>query len=199
MKKLLFGMVLSLMVVFLLGGALLVFADDGENFEKAGQQALEEREEVLIEEKTRLERIVQVIAEDRVITTDEMIALRNEVKIFNQLKERYDKELELYGKKTSTALGEGYGEAIYAYIEYHTLFKQDDPEETVRAFFATETGQDVEVKRGAAVCGGACVAFMVATIISFVLTIGAAIELKNKWAILPGVFFIIFLLILLLQ
>ena len=75
---------------------------NGENFEKAGQQALQEREEVLIKEKARLEFIVQILAEDRIVTTIEMIDLQNEVKVFNDLKERYDKELELYKKKTST-------------------------------------------------------------------------------------------------
>lgn len=201
MKKLLFGMVLALLLVSLVA-PLTAVADDGDNFEKAGQQALQEREEVLIKEEARLEQIVQVLAADRVVIKDEMLALRNEVERFNDLKERYDKELELYGLKTSTALNEGYKKAIDAYIVRHFLFKRDDGQETVRAFFATETGQDVVVERGAVIDGFNIFIMLIAAVLLLVTIVCLRVDEKGKkhpgWAAVFSIFFVTILLVLFL-
>jgi len=195
-KKFILGLVLGL-VLSALFAPIAALADDGENFEKAGQQALQEREESLITMKNGIEFLVQEIAEDRVVTKDEMIVLWKEVRVFNQLKERYNEELVIYGKETSTTLDEGYKEAVQVYIDRSLLFKRDDGQGTVRAFFATKTGQDVVVEKGAAIYGAENIGFIAFTFLCLICMIFCIIRREKGPAIFFGIVFGLFLVLLL--
>src|SRR3989344_2540916 len=120
-------MVMALLIVaFTFSSALPAYAEDG-NFAKAGQKVLELKEGVLNAKKAVIERSVQVFAEDRVITAEEVFALNTAIDDFNRTKENADRDLNFYGLKTSVVLNEALVKAVKVhYFDGHYLNKRDD-------------------------------------------------------------------------
>ena len=152
MKKL-FWMVMALLIVaFTFSSALPAYAEDG-NFAQAGQKVLELKEGVLNAKKAVIERSVQVFAEDRVITAEEVFALNTAIDDFNRTKENADRDLNFYGLKTSVVLNEALVKAVKVhYFDGHYLNKRDDG--AVKTFFVRLTGDDVRVEGGMMIRGG---------------------------------------------
>jgi len=147
MKRTMFLVVLAVLFVSFFGLSVKTFADGDDNLKRAGQQALAEREEVLFSKLGDIETYVQIVADDRTATKDEMVALRSKINEFNKTKIKFDRELADYGLKTETSLDEAY-KLIRPYFRSNVLFKED-VRGTVRKFFALQTGKDMTIGGGA--------------------------------------------------
>lgn len=188
MKKLLF-LVVMVVLVWLLLSVGVVFAED--NLQKAGEEALREREEVLLQKKAELDNFVQEAAEDRLVTRDEMVAFRDLVDDFNATKKIFDRELELYQRVTSVALDESYQKAVDSYFLMDVIIMKDDIDEGARRFFVAQTGHDIKVERGV-VWNETSIILVVISSIGLSMIIGG-ISKKKPGPLTAGIiFFLVF-------
>jgi len=190
--KKLFWMVMALLIVaFTFSSALPAYAEDG-NFAQAGQKVLELKEGVLNAKKAVIERSVQVFAEDRVITAEEVFALNTAIDDFNRTKENADRDLNFYGLKTSVVLNEALVKAVKVhYFDGHYLNKRDDG--AVKTFFVRLTGDDVRVEGGMMIRGGEIFLIIIIAIIWIFGSIWSIVAYRNKreygWGRLVGYVF----------
>lgn len=153
MKKVLFLAVLAVVVALAVTPVVAV-ANGGDNFQKAGQKVLREKERLLMEQEAAIRWLIGEVVRDRVVTGDEMIALNKEIDYFGQLKISADKELEFYGLITTTELEEEMVRVVKGYYKI-TRFHRSDALGLVRLWFVNLVGEDVEVeKSGIEIAGG---------------------------------------------
>jgi len=93
-------------LIFLIGFILLgttVFSQSpGGNFQKAAKKELAKRERVLLEKRAGIERFLDKMTDDGVVSGKEMKTLKKMVEEFEKTKKKFDKELMFYRLKTTT-------------------------------------------------------------------------------------------------
>lgn len=201
MKRLLFFAVLGVLFVSLFGWVAPALADEGDNFKKAGQKVLQEKELVLEEKKAAINTFVAEIAADGLITGDEMIALKAAVDDFTRTKTEADAYLKFYSLKTSAVLDDNLVKMVGGYFVMSSLFKKDKTG-NARSYFVGLTGLDVTVKKtGPVLAGPEITAIILAGICLACVIVGGFKWRKScgKFMLVMGsIIFLIFAAILLL-
>lgn len=177
-RRIFLAVLVVLAAVFLFGWAVPVLADGGDNFRKAGQEVLAEKERLLVERKTLIEEFVEMTLADGVATGKEMLILNKLVDDFWKVKREANRSLKFYGLQTSTVLLSGLDGAVKNYYEYDGFFRNDDYGNT-RAYFVRLIGHDVVVeKSGFTIAGGQLV-----TVIGFAIlfVVGIIFLFDKKW------------------
>ena len=105
------------------------------NFLKAGKSLLEEEERILLKEKRGIEKFVQKISSDNVVSFWEMCCLSKKIRRFNSEKERADRELKFYQLKTKT------GPPRITAADY-----RNGKYERIKRYFVQETGRNIKIK-----------------------------------------------------
>lgn len=192
MKKYFGVIILALMAMVVFFGSLPIYAGGG-NLDKAGQQALKEKEDALLLQKTEIEAYLGKISDDRVVTKDEMMGLWDMVDDFTRFKNEADVYLKVYDLKTQTDLAQEIKETVGVYCTGHALIKRD-VENRVKVFFASWSGKDVIVETGLAVKGFE-IGLIISAVLGFFLILLVGIKkLQGGWVI-PGVIMIVLSLI----
>lgn len=170
MKKAMFLVVLAVLLVSLFGWAAPVLADDGENFRRAGQKVLAEKEQILLGKKVAIETFVTQIAEDRVVTGDEMIALNKAIDDFARAKVEADSYLKFYNLSTKTALEKELVDVVKQYYVHDSIFWHDRYGKT-RGYFVGLTAHDVIVEKSGPIILWGQIILMILIIIASALTV----------------------------
>jgi len=199
LKKLFWGATVLLMIASVLFSALPALADDGDNFRKAGKQALQEREEVLIVKKAGIDSYIQQAGGDRLVTKKEMLVLWDKVDDFFSAKRKFDNYLVFYKLKTLTDLDKGIVEAVDTFSMAHLLMKSDRGD-MIKTLFISRSGQDVIVEGGMVVKTGEFIAIVIGVLSFFSMIWGAFLLDKRKearWMIVLGLIFFVLVFFLL--
>lgn len=193
MKKMFWGAIAVLVMVSLFFGSLSALAAGNDNLTKAGQQALQEREEALIVKRAEIDSYIQQISADGVVTKNEMVALWGKVDDFSRAKEEADSRLMIYGLETLTDLDKELQEVIYIYANDHTLIKRGNVDR-FRIFFASRSGQDVIIKGGIVLKGTELTLIAIALLGTLLIILWIKGKAQEGWAVL-GFFILVAMLV----
>ena len=142
MRKLLTIIVFSTLFVFGTSNVTAQTQKEEENFQKAGQELLATKQANLEATLSRARDAIEGAVSNGKVTSKEMYTLRHIAKTFNLAEA--NKKLSLYGLKLVP--NEEYSKLVFV-IETYIKNDGDDKEDSVRKFFAKQTGKDVEVKK----------------------------------------------------
>jgi len=188
--------VLGVVVLMMALSPVLVAKD--ENFDRAGQRALAEWEEILLEKQEEVQTLISRVAAERVATRADMFQLKVLVDNFQAFKKEADAHLQLYGLETATALDVGLKEAISNYFGSPPVLFKGDHGDQMRGYLARVTGQDIVVE-GGAIWDRSSILLLVGAIIAFVIFAFFVLYVAELWpfAILVGIALMVMLLLLL--
>lgn len=128
-----------------IGFATVGFATEEENvLKKVGEEEARKGELILIQKKKEIENYLHEIAHDGKVTPYEMVKLIFKVNKFEREKEKIEKGLKIFNVKLQTGIDE-----VKRIVEvYKQQWYQDDEKETIRKFFITKSGRNVEIGSG---------------------------------------------------
>ena len=143
-------------LVFLIGFVFLGLAifsqTPEENFQKAGQAELAEREAILQQEKAEIEEFFDSIANDAIISGLEMKAIKQMVGEFDREQKQYNKDLEFYGLKTTVEIFPVIRKHLEIYFDFQKgdpdrLYYRDGKSQEIRRYFVEKMGWDIKVEK----------------------------------------------------
>lgn len=136
----------ALMMLFF--GSIPIFASSSkENIDKAGHELLVKYNTELKAMALNIDKYVEEMPIDDVITAREMKVLKNKVEHFNKVQKSDDDRLSFYGLKTKITLNPDYERIIKVATDSSGLEDlSDSKEQEIRAYFTKVTGRDIVVK-----------------------------------------------------
>lgn len=185
-------MVKKIFVFLLILFSVRVYA---RSLEQAEKEAIAKRDAILEKEICKIDSLFREIGKDGVIGRKEMSIFLNSLISFENLKDRLDRELRIYGEETTIELRSDYWKILKEYKMKHRVWLRDS-QGKVRKIFAEVVGKDVEVK------GTVCFSYLFLSIFCLIwgcLLLAGGIKTKRKLETLTAFIFFLSGLVLLLK
>lgn len=200
--------VLVFLISFVFLGLVVLAQTPGENFQKAGQAELFNKETALLQKKAEIEDFFNKMVYDtvdkfdHVVSAEEMKTLNKMVKYFDSLQYNYNKDLEFYQLRTATEIPSIIRGLLNVYFgisekrNSDELNHADNTSQDIRRYFTEKTGYNIIVEKSkdywARVPLGVLAGVITAIVVMAVLVLIAG---EKNWILIPmGIFFILTLL-----
>ena len=116
------------------------------NFEKVANEEFEKRESSLLKKRKEVERFFVAMLKDSVVTFEEMRGLQKNVASFEREKEKFDKELRFFNKKTNVRLPAVVTNILNIYFGHGYFHFGDTEDGKIRRMLIAATGHNIVIK-----------------------------------------------------
>jgi len=143
--------ILIFLITFVFLGVLFYAQEEQQvlekNFQKAGEEELIKKENDLLQQKTEIEEFFYAMADDAIISNEEMKTLRTMVKEFDEIQKKFNEQLSFYKLRVAIEFSLPVYEILSVYFNQKDSFDYgDNQNQDIRYFFVKLTGKDISVE-----------------------------------------------------